>query len=261
MSDHILHWALKLKYLIITSVCVLLHACSSGGEEDSPSITLVKYIDGQVATSAPGAELNINRIVQWRYEIINNGEVTLNNVKLIDTTLKPTANEAVDICELTTLNVSETKICEFSHTTVEGQHQSNAKVSGESPDGVIVDATVDAYYTGIDPNILTSLPTASPTSGSAPLTVTFTPDANTGNAILTYEWDFEGDGTFDRSETVGRDQSFTYNTPGNYNATLRVTDNQNEQATGITASLMKRLLRLRLPIHTIPKALFKLSCV
>lgn len=79
---------------------------------------------------------------------------------------------------------------------------------------------------------LAAYPRAVPTSGDAPLAVTFTPTATTTTAIERYEWDFDGNGTYDRSETVGRNQSYTYATPGTYDAVLRVTDTSGEQATG-----------------------------
>ena len=72
---------------------------------------------------------------------------------------------------------------------------------------------------------LQSQPQALPEIGNAPLSVLFTPQAFTSKAITSYSWDFDGDGTYDRSETVGRNQSYTYHQPGTYNAALKVTDN------------------------------------
>ena len=60
---------------------------------------------------------------------------------------------------------------------------------------------------------------ASPLSGTAPLTVTFT-DLSTGNPD-SWEWDFEGDGIFDSAE---RNPSHTYETPGSYTVTLRASN-------------------------------------
>lgn len=80
---------------------------------------------------------------------------------------------------------------------------------------------------------LAAYPRATPSSGEAPLRVVFTPNVVTTTAIERYEWDFQGDGAFDRAETVGTNQAFTYSAPGVYNATLRITDTLGEQATGV----------------------------
>ncbi|MFJ6653428.1 PQQ-dependent sugar dehydrogenase [Microbacterium sp. NPDC091313] len=68
--------------------------------------------------------------------------------------------------------------------------------------------------------------TATPTSSSAaPLTVEFDASGSTDpeGGALTYEWDFDGDGTFD---ATGVTASYTYTEVANYTARLRVTDPQ-----------------------------------
>ena len=70
---------------------------------------------------------------------------------------------------------------------------------------------------------------ATPVSGCAPLVVRFT-DASTsgspnGGTITKWEWDFNNDGTVDRTDTSPPGQfTRTYNTPGTYSVRLRVTD-------------------------------------
>ena len=68
--------------------------------------------------------------------------------------------------------------------------------------------------------------TASPTSGSAPLTVSFngagSSDPNPGD-VLSYAWDLDGDTQFDDSTAV--QPTYTYTADGTYTARLRVTDN------------------------------------
>lgn len=67
---------------------------------------------------------------------------------------------------------------------------------------------------------------AQPTSGPAPLTVTFT-DRSTGEAeIVEWEWDFNGDGVID--STAQNPPPYTYTTPGTYNARLLVYDDYGE---------------------------------
>ena len=81
-------------------------------------------------------------------------------------------------------------------------------------------------------NAYVARPRAVPASGPAPLTVRFLPEFETLTAVENFEWDFDGDGTTDESETIGVQQTFTYETAGTYTATLRLTDNNGEQATG-----------------------------
>jgi hypothetical protein len=76
---------------------------------------------------------------------------------------------------------------------------------------------------------------ASPTSGNAPLTVNFngasSSDPDTGDSVASYTFTF-GDGSppvtcpSDLSCTGTGTTSHTYNSPGDYNATLRVTDSR-----------------------------------
>jgi glucose/arabinose dehydrogenase/PKD repeat protein len=65
---------------------------------------------------------------------------------------------------------------------------------------------------------------ANPTSGSAPLTVTFdgSGSSDPDGDPITYAWDLDGDGLFDDSTTV--QPTFTYTQSGTFTARLRVTD-------------------------------------
>ncbi|MEV0040134.1 PQQ-dependent sugar dehydrogenase [Streptomyces sp. NPDC050804] len=66
---------------------------------------------------------------------------------------------------------------------------------------------------------------ADPTSGQAPLSVSFDATASTDpdGATLTYQWDLDGDGTFD---ATGPTASRTYPANGQFQARLKVTDAQ-----------------------------------
>ena len=77
-------------------------------------------------------------------------------------------------------------------------------------------------------------PTTTPTSGTAPLTVSFdgSQSVDSDGSIATYLWDF-GDG----STANGKTASHTYTGPGDYTATLEVTDNQG--STGTTTVTIK----------------------
>jgi glucose/arabinose dehydrogenase len=77
----------------------------------------------------------------------------------------------------------------------------------------------------------TAVVSATPTSGSAPLTVNFT---STGSrdpegGALTYAWDLDGDGAYD--DGTGATATYTYTTQGSYTARIRVTDSGGLSAT------------------------------
>jgi glucose/arabinose dehydrogenase len=68
--------------------------------------------------------------------------------------------------------------------------------------------------------------TANPTSGAVPLAVSFDGTGSTDpeGSTLTYEWDLDGDGAFD--DSTSSQPTYTYNTAGNYQVGLRITDGQ-----------------------------------
>ena len=72
---------------------------------------------------------------------------------------------------------------------------------------------------------------ATPTTGTYPLTVNFTanasdPDGN--NTIAKYEWDFNNDGQIDKTST--KNESYTYTDNGNYTTKVIVTDDKGAKA-------------------------------
>lgn len=80
------------------------------------------------------------------------------------------------------------------------------------------------YTTGTTPP--NAVVTATPTSGSVPLAVSFdasgSGDPDFGDTI-SFDWDLDGDGVF--GDSTSATPSFTYTQPGTYVARVRVTDN------------------------------------
>lgn len=72
---------------------------------------------------------------------------------------------------------------------------------------------------------------ANPDSGEVPLTVEFdaTSSFDPDGEIVSYEWDFDGDGRYDDAE--GEIVEYEFTQEGNYDVSLRVTDNNGESAT------------------------------
>jgi uncharacterized repeat protein (TIGR01451 family) len=83
------------------------------------------------------------------------------------------------------------------------------------------------FELGLSPIIkkgITASLSTSGTSGVRPYTVDFDASASTRTAALrNYQWDFDGNGTFDRT-TTSPTTSFTYLTAGTYQAKVRHTD-------------------------------------
>jgi PKD repeat protein len=79
--------------------------------------------------------------------------------------------------------------------------------------------------------------TATPTSGTAPLTVQFsgTGSSDPDGTPLSYAWDLDGDGAFDDSTSVS--PSFTYLSAGTVTATLRVSDGQLTGVDSVTVTV------------------------
>lgn len=74
-----------------------------------------------------------------------------------------------------------------------------------------------------------------PTTGTVPHTVTYRSRGQfTGGSIVGYRWDFDGDGSYDTSEDpVPRDDTYTFDSPGTYNAVLEVRNNFGAMATDV----------------------------
>ena len=75
------------------------------------------------------------------------------------------------------------------------------------------------------PDQLSARIIANPVSGTSPLTVRFSPEVNNNNLVInSYQWDFNGDGQIDLSDTFGAPRTYTYTgQPGDeFEARLRV---------------------------------------
>jgi flagellar hook assembly protein FlgD len=59
--------------------------------------------------------------------------------------------------------------------------------------------------------------------------------------IVRYEWDFEGDGTFDFTSTTSGNTSHTYAAAGTFGAVFRVTDNDGMTATAVATATAVRV--------------------
>lgn len=115
-----------------------------------------------------------------------------------------------------------------------GTYSARVRVTDNSG-GAVVSSAVTIYAetstTNQAPTILSF--TASPSSGTAPLAVTFSVSTDEDGYLTYYEWDFDGNGTFDAT-TTSSPTAYTYETAGTYSARVRVTDDFNATAASET---------------------------
>ncbi|MCB1219202.1 MAG: PKD domain-containing protein [Planctomycetales bacterium] len=93
--------------------------------------------------------------------------------------------------------------------------------------------TVVSVTPVIDNDPPTAVLGANKTTGSAPLTVLFngTGSSDPDGTIVKYEWDLDGNGSFEKDTGAVDSTSTTFNDPGNYDIKLRVTDDLGSTAT------------------------------
>lgn len=200
------------------------------GIPDYPSVEVKTFINGEVASSAPGPELTEGDEYERSFRVTNTGPLELNDVEISLVTAKSKGAEIV--CVIDQLGPEDEQQCSSTTTAEVGSYEAEVIVVGNAVAELTAETDAMLYYTGVEDEQLAANPRATPDNGPAPLSVTFIPDVTTNTAIERYQWDLDGDGSFERSETVGRNQQYTYGEPGDYEATLRVTDSRGEVVDG-----------------------------
>lgn len=195
-----------------------------------PSLEVEAFINGEVASAAPGPELTGGDDYEQSFLVTNTGPLALSDVEVSLVTAE--GNTAETICVLDQLDQDSEQRCSSTVTAEVGNYEADVTVTGGAVAELTAEADTSLYYTGIEDEQLAANPRATPSQGPAPLSVTFTPEVTTDTAIERYQWDLDGDGSFERSETVGRNQQYTYDEPGEYKVTLRITDSRGEVADG-----------------------------
>ncbi|WNB77436.1 PKD domain-containing protein [Methylomonas koyamae] len=122
---------------------------------------------------------------------------------------------------------SSSQSASVSHTYTQGGIY-NATLRVSDNDGLIDEDSLIIAVSGPP----TSLPGAYPLSGAAPLTVTFFSDGkDLDGGPEYYDWDFDGNGTYDQRLIASQNTTFTYSQPGVYRATLKVVDDDGLSST------------------------------
>ncbi len=112
--------------------------------------------------------------------------------------------------------------------TTHGIYQATLRVT----DNNTLTDTDHVIISVLDSGYPTAKANANPTTGNAPLLVALKGVGNDADGVITlYEWDFDGDGTYDWSSTTSGNTTYTYTTLGTFDAMLRVTDNDGKTST------------------------------
>lgn len=102
---------------------------------------------------------------------------------------------------------------------VSGTYHCKVRVTDQEGLSAVAEAVVR-----VDDSPLALL-SAAPTAGYAPLEVEFDGSASlSGGYQLTYQWDFNGDGTYDVTTGVSPTVSYTYDSGGSYSAGMLITN-------------------------------------
>ncbi len=158
-----------------------------------PSVQLIKRTNGQDANSPPGPTVLVGNPVEWTYNVINNGNVSLTNLIVKDdngTQADPT--DDLVICTLTNLAAGAVQTCNRQGIASSGQYANAGFLSAVPPLGPILATSDISHYYGAPPGIelfkytngiLASDPPGPYLQGNDPITWTYQA-INTGEVTL-----------------------------------------------------------------------------
>jgi uncharacterized repeat protein (TIGR02543 family) len=170
-------------------------------DPDAPVISNVQVAEGETTAT-----------ITWQTDKLATSVVNYGLTSAYGNTeedLTPVTNHSVTLTGLTPATVYHYEI------------QSD---DGQGHVGFTADATFTTETPVNQPPV--AVGTADPTSGLRPLLVNFGASGSydPDGTIELYEWDFDGDGTYDWNNPSTGTTSYTYTVAGSYDATLRVTD-------------------------------------
>jgi PKD repeat protein/flagellar hook assembly protein FlgD len=136
-----------------------------------------------------------------------------------------------------TYDSNDTVANDYSRTyTAPGVY--NAKLHVDSSTGNSAETIVPITVRNNPP---TASADVTPSNGPVPLIVTLRGSgSDTDGSIVKYEWDFEGDGTYDYASTTTGNTNHEYASVATYTAVFRVTDNSGNTATAVATTTTVR---------------------
>jgi uncharacterized repeat protein (TIGR01451 family) len=121
-----------------------------------PVLILDKQTNGQDPDSTPGVYVETGSTVNWTYDLLNDGNVKLENVRVVDDNGTPdNSDDDYEVCKGITLypprdpGGDSTHTCNWSKEAVEGQYSNVAVAYGDPPSPLSrIDAEDTSYYFG-----------------------------------------------------------------------------------------------------------------
>jgi len=197
-----------------TAVGTLLESAGSGIQADQPNVPPTASFTASplsgiapltVSFDATASSDSDGTIVKWEWDFDNDGTYD------VESLISP--------------------LSQYIFTNV-GMFNTKLRVTDD--DGATDTATLDEMAIQeieIDPPPVAAL-TATPTSGDAPLVVSFDASGSTDDdAIVSFEWDFDGDGIYELNTGTTPTASHGYGATGTVTASVRVTDSETQTDT------------------------------
>jgi hypothetical protein len=111
----------------------------------TPSITIVKLVNGEDANTPPGPVVPAGDPLVWSFVVTNTGDIALSSVTVTDST------GLTITCPKTTLQAGESMTCTASGIALEGLHTNVGTASGTPAGGDPVTDSDPCNYTGWAP--------------------------------------------------------------------------------------------------------------
>jgi hypothetical protein len=151
----------------------------------SPSIALTK-------TAGPGGFTEAGEVVNYGFEVLNSGNVTLTGVAIDELTFSGTGELAEPVCAPSTIEPGQTSLCSIQYTLTQadvdaGIVENSATAVAGDPDDELVESAVSSALVEVNPvssiSLVKSASTKVVAGPNADITYTFTV-TNTGQATL-----------------------------------------------------------------------------
>ncbi|AEH61180.1 GLUG domain protein [Methanosalsum zhilinae DSM 4017] len=123
-------------------------------EIGTPNISIQKFINGEHVNEPPGPVIHLGSIIEWKFNVTNNGNVQLTNITVVDDKLGI-------ICEIDELEPGESKVCIVTDQASAKQQMNTVTVTGWYDEIEMLQDTDSAYYFGYRGATSADVPTAS----------------------------------------------------------------------------------------------------